>query len=71
MKGAARSTGPDEVSTARATGGSEEARNEARPVERAGAFWLLLTEMLSGERVGVFEVFVLALSPTSHAGIPK
>ena len=44
MKGAARSTAPDDVRTARASEASEEDRNEARVVERAGAFWLLVAE---------------------------
>ena len=42
MKGAGRSTLPEDASTARATEGSEEARSEARRVERPGAFWAVL-----------------------------
>ena len=44
MKGAAGSTSPDDVSTTGANGVSDEERNETRPVERAGAFWLVFAE---------------------------
>ena len=49
-------SGPDEVSTARASEVSEEARSEARPVERAGGFQAVLVMLVScRSEPGAFE----------------